>query len=690
MCASVAAQVRLLNMLGLFLYGESIVSQGRISHGISHLTQRGEIAPEGHRTDLLAMSASFISSTLPENHPNEPLALFSTAIWGATGQTHPTDRCVSDLVAAQAAATPEAPAVSAGSATLTYRDLDEQANQLAHRLIALGVECESIVGICLSRSPDSIVCALAVLKAGGAYLPLDPSYPIERLSFMLNEAQPRVLIADTTLADQLSSGSWKVINIDSGRTEFADQPLTPTGVEISANQLAYVIYTSGSTGQPKGVEITHKSLLNLVLWHRREFAVTSRDRASHLASVGFDAAVWEVWPYLTAGASLHLPEDETRVSPELLRDWLINEAISISFLPTALAEHVMTLKWPEQSALRFLLTGADTLHRYPTNGLPFQLVNNYGPTECTVVATSGRVRPSLGANTLPAIGRPIPNTIVYILDENLQQVAHGTSGELYIGGAGVARGYLNRPDITAERFIRDPFSPEPEARLYKTGDLACQLPDGEFAYLGRIDDQIKILGHRIEPNEIVAVLDRHPSVHSSVVVARGSSCEEKRLAAYVAMRKDATPAAADLRDFLRNELPEYMVPSFFVCLEALPLTPNGKVDRVALPDPDTENTLRDEPFTAPRTPIEERLARILTSLMKLSEVSVNDNFFLLGGHSLLGTQLIARIRGAFGVELGLRTLFDTPTIADLSTEIERLILARVESMTEDEAVRLLA
>ncbi|HMJ24683.1 MAG TPA: non-ribosomal peptide synthetase [Pyrinomonadaceae bacterium] len=636
------------------------------------------------------MSASFISSSLPEDYSNKPLALHSTATWGARHRANLTDPCVSDLVAAQAAATPEAPAVSTGSTTLTYRELDQQANQLAHRLMALGLERESIVGICMNRSPEAIVCALAVLKAGGAYLPLDPSYPIERLSFMLNEAQPRVLIARKTLPNQLAGSSWKVIYIDSGRTEFENEPVTPTGVEISADQLAYVIYTSGSTGQPKGVEITHKSLLNLVLWHRGEFEVTSSDRASHLASVGFDAAVWEVWPYLTAGASLHLPEDETRISPELLRDWLINEGISISFLPTALAEHVMTLKWPEQSALRFLLTGADTLHRYPTSGLPFQLVNNYGPTECTVVATSGRVRPGVGANTLPAIGRPIANTIVYILDDNLQQVAHGTSGELYIGGAGVARGYLNRPDITAERFIRDPFSPEPQARLYKTGDLACQLPDGEFAYLGRIDDQIKILGHRIEPNEIVAVLDRHPSINLSVVVACGSSCEEKRLAAYVVMRKGATPAAADLRTFLRNELPEYMVPSIFVCLEALPLTPNGKVDRAALPDPDTENTLRDEPFIAARTPIEERLAKILTTLMNLSEVSVNDNFFLLGGHSLLGTQLIAKIRGAFGVELGLRTLFDTPTIADLSTEIERLILARVERMTEDEAVRLLA
>jgi amino acid adenylation domain-containing protein len=542
----------------------------------------------------------------------------------------------------------------------------------------------------MNRSTETIVCALGVLKAGGAYLPLDPAYPIERLNFMLNEAQPRVLIAGEGMAEQLSAGPWDIVNVDSDRPRLDRQPVTSTGVEVRADQLAYVIYTSGSTGQPKGVQITHESLLNLVFWHRGEFEVTHADKASHLAGVGFDAAVWEVWPYLTAGASLHLPDDETRISPERLRDWLLSEEISISFLPTALAERVMTLKWPQQSSLRFLLTGADTLHRYPTAGLPFQLVNNYGPTECTVVATSGRVLPGAEANNLPSIGRPIANTTVYLLDENLREVPAGQRGELYLGGAGLARGYLNRPDLTAERFIRDPFSAQPGARLYKTGDLACRLPDGQLTYVGRIDDQIKILGHRIEPNEIVAVLDRHASIQSSVVIARGNNCEEKRLIAYVAMRNGTTPAAADLRSFLQNELPEYMVPSIFVCLETLPLTPNGKVDRAALPDPDSENALRDEPFTAPRTPIEERMSRIVTSLLNLNEVSISDNFFLLGGHSLLGTQLIAKIRAAFGVELGLRTLFDTPTIADLSTEIERLILARVESMTEDEAQRLLA
>jgi amino acid adenylation domain-containing protein len=504
---------------------------------------------------------------------------------------------------------------------------------------------------------------------------------------MLNDAQPRVLITGKDLAGKLSAGIWKVVSVDDDRDLLSYRSDAPA-IQVTHDNLAYVIYTSGSTGRPKGVEITRASLLNLASWHRREFAVTRQDRASHLASVGFDASVWEVWPYLTAGASLHLPDEVTRVSPELLRDWLVTNEITLSFLPTALAERVMALQWPAETALRFLLTGADTLHRYPSDNLPFELVNNYGPTECTVVATSGRVQ--TGAGGLPTIGRPIANTQVYILDEQLEHVPTGVPGELYIGGVGVARGYLNRPQLTAERFVSDPFSAVASARLYRTGDRARCLDDGAIAYLGRIDEQIKILGHRIEPNEIEAMLDRHPAIAASVVTARGAACEEKRLAAYLVMSNGTTPAAADLRGFLQSKLPDYMVPSVFVKVPAIPLTRNGKVDRVALPEPNAENTLRDEEFIRPRTSVEQRLAKTLCALLNLNEVSVNDNFFLLGGHSLLGTQLIVTIRSTFGVDLPLRTLFDAPTIAELSAEIEHQIIAKVENMSEEEALRLLA
>jgi acyl-CoA synthetase (AMP-forming)/AMP-acid ligase II/acyl carrier protein len=322
--------------------------------------------------------------------------------------------------------------------------------------------------------------------------------------------------------------------------------------------------------------------------------------------------------------------------------------------------------------------------------LPFRLVNNYGPTECTVVATSGFVLPDSSPNTLPTIGRPIANTEIYILNQNLQRVPVGTAGELHIGGAGVARGYLNRPELTSEKFIANPFSRDSTARLYKTGDLACYMDNGEIAYLGRIDDQVKILGHRIEPNEIVTVLDRHRAVHASVVIAREDAGSEKHLVAYIVPNSTSQLSAADLRSFLGNELPEYMVPAVFVQIDDLPLTQNGKLDRAALPAPTAENTLRDEEFIAPRTPIEERLAVMLSSLLGLEQVGVTDNFFMLGGHSLLGTQLISHIRGAFGVELALRTLFDAPTIEELSAEIERLVMARVESMSEEEVQRLLA
>jgi len=602
-------------------------------------------------------------------------------------QSYLRNNSVSELVAAQAAATPNAVALTAGGDSITYGDLDKRANQLANYLITLGVGPETIVGLCLDRSPESVTGALAVLKTGGAYLPLDPAYPTERLLFMLNDAGPRVLITRAESAEKLSEGSWKVVSIDRDRAIDNYSTNSPAN-QVKPDSLAYVIYTSGSTGRPKGVEITHQSLLNLVSWHKREFKVTRRDRASHLASVGFDAAVWEVWPYLTAGASLHLPDEVTRISPELLRDWLVTNEITISFLPTALAEALMTLEWPTDTALRILLTGADTLHRHPAANLPFELVNNYGPTECTVVATSGRVQN--GAVGLPTIGRPIDNTQVYILDEKLQRVPTGASGELCVGGAGVARGYLNRPELTAKQFVPDPFSAEPSARLYRTGDLARYLDDGQIAYLGRIDEQVKILGRRIEPNEIEAMLDRHPSIAASVVTARGTAGEEKRLAAYLVMSNGAMPAAADLRRFLQSELPDYMVPAVFVTLPAMPLTANGKVDRVALPEPNAENTLRDEAFVRPRTPIEQRLAATLCSLLNLSEVSVKDNFFLLGGHSLLGTQLIVKIRSTFRVDLALRTLFDAPTIAELSAEIEQQIIAKVENMSEAEAEALLA
>jgi acyl-coenzyme A synthetase/AMP-(fatty) acid ligase/acyl carrier protein len=431
-------------------------------------------------------------------------------------------------------------------------------------------------------------------------------------------------------------------------------------------------------------------LLNLVRWHQRAFKVTAADRATQIAAVGFDAAVWELWPYLTAGASVHLADEAVRSDPTALRDWLVAERITITFVPTLLAQHLVALPWPHDVALRYMLTGADALHVRPPADLPFALVNNYGPTECAVVATSGPVCPAGQEDGLPPIGRPIDNVRIYLLDSELHPVPVGAPGELCIGGAGVGRGYVNRPELTAERFVLDPFSPTPGARLYRTGDLARRRPDGQFVFLGRIDDQIKIRGFRVEPAEIAARLDAHPDVTESAVVASHPGSHDPRLVAYVVPVPGTCLTRRGLQEFLGLGLPDYMVPSVFVRLDALPVTANGKIDRTAFPDPTPERVIEDGASVEPRTVVEERIAQILAPLLGLPRVGVEDNFFLLGGHSLLGTQLIARIRDAFGVDLSLRHLFESPTTAGLAAEVERCLIDSVASMTDDEAERLLA
>ena len=580
------------------------------------------------------------------------------------------DVSVPEQVAAQAALKPPALAVSTGGRCLSRRALDTRANRLAWHVRSLGVGRDVLVGLCLPRSLELVVGALGILKAGGAYVPLDPGYPPERLAYMLENAQAPVLVTTASLGQRLPAGPWNVVNIEAPQIEKHPADAPPAG--ITPADLAYVIYTSGSTGRPKGVEITHRGLANLVSWHLQAFSVSSADRASHLAGLGFDAAVWELWPYLAAGASIHLADEITRGSAELLRDWLLGENITMSFVPTPLAERLLALEWPAATALRVLLTGGDTLRRYPPATLPFVVVNNYGPTECSVVATSGVVEPQKRPGALPSIGSAIANTQVYLLDEQQHPVAPGAAGEIYIGGAGVARGYHNRPDLTAEKFIPDPFGAEPDSRLYKTGDVGRRRPDGQIDFLGRMDDQIKIRGYRIEPNEIVSALNRHPDIRESLVVAREDTPGDRALVAYVVV-ETAAATPTSLRDGLRTCLPEYMVPAAFVRIDSFPLTPHGKIDRAALPAPDAGNTLKDDASDEPRTRTERQVAQILAGLLGLKEVGPNDNFFLLGGHSLLGAQLIARLRNAFGVELALRSLFEAPTVAALSAEIDRLV-----------------
>jgi len=572
--------------------------------------------------------------------------------------------CIPQLIAATAAANPDAPALRMGAARLTYGELESRAERLAEKLRSLGVGPEVVVGVALERSFDYVVATLAVWKAGGAYLPVDLEWPAERRAFVFEDARAAVVI-----------GSGLSIEV---RREL-EKPATS---DITRENLAYIIYTSGSTGKPKGVEVTHGNLLNLVFWHRRTFGITAQDRASHVAGLAFDAAVWELWPYLSAGASVTLADETTRTSPELLRAWLAAEGVTVSFVPTALAEPMFQGQW-SASALRYLLTGADTLHKYPDAGLPFQLVNNYGPTECTVVATSGVVRPG-AASAKPAIGSAIANMQIHLLNEKMQPVAPGETGEIYIGGTGVARGYRNQPELTAERFITTAGG-----RMYRTGDLGAMLPDGQIAFHGRVDHQEKIRGYRIEPDEIVCVLARHPKVATAAVVGVGAN-SNRQLAAYIVPVSGEVPGSQELREFLSRELPEYMIPSLFVKMDALPLTSNGKLDRNALPEPGPANVLETKAFREPQTPIEIQMASILGELLQVDQVGLDDNFFLLGGHSLLGTQLVLRAKDKFGVTLTLRDLFMAQTVGKLSDEIERQLIEKLNAMSEEEAGQMLA
>ncbi|MGA8431126.1 MAG: non-ribosomal peptide synthetase [Candidatus Sulfotelmatobacter sp.] len=587
------------------------------------------------------------------------------------------DLSIARRVAQLAASAPKSLAVQAGAETLTYGELELRSNRLACYLQSLDAGPDALVGIFLERSIDSVVSQLAVLKAGNAYLPLNPAAPADRVAFMLRDAGVSSVITCQGLTKKLPAGSWKVVAVDSDRGRISAHAVAVPSAASQLGDLAYVIYTSGSTGQPKGVEITRGGLENLIQWHLKAFHITPADRASMLASIGFDATIWELWPYLAAGASVHIPGEALRTQVEPLRDWLLQQAITISFVATPLAEMLMLLTWPAQTALRTLLTGADTLHRRPPQGLPFSLVNNYGPTECTVVATSGVVAPFGIEPKQPSIGAAIDNTQIHILDEQMHAVAQGTIGELYIGGAGLARGYRNRPDLTAERFVKNPFGDFASNRLYRTGDRARFLRSGEIEFLGRLDDQIKVRGYRIELDEISSVLDSHPDVKASVVAAAGEG-EDKRLIAYLVLWPESKANAGAFRDFLQRQLPDYMIPAIFVRLDALPLTNNGKVDRAALPKPNG-NTLPDETYIAPRSLVEQRLAELIAPLLRVERVGVNDNFFLLGGHSLLGTQLLTRISESFGVELSLLTVFDHPTLAGMSAEIEKLILAKIDS-----------
>ncbi|HYW07623.1 MAG TPA: amino acid adenylation domain-containing protein, partial [Longimicrobium sp.] len=567
---------------------------------------------------------------------------------------------------AAAARAPAALAVADADGSLSYGEMASRANRLAHRLVALGVKPDQPVGIYLERSAAFLTCALAVLKAGAAYLPLDHATPADRLAWIVEDAALPVVLTRRALLPRVPATGATVVCVDDLEA-LPGEPEGDPGVAVTLDHLAYVIYTSGSTGRPKGVMVPHRALANMAAWYRGAMEITPADRATQLAGAGFDASVLEVWPYLALGASVHVVDDDTRLSPAAVRDWMLEHRVTQGVLPTPLAEGMMALNWPADAPLRGVIAGGDVLHRFARADLPFFVINGYGPTETAVCCTAAVAeREGEGTTRTPPIGRPVDNARNYVLDGGFQLLPPGMAGELFVGGAGLARGYVGRAGLTAERFLPDPFSAVPGARMYRTGDRVRRLVDGRLEYLARADFQIKVRGFRIEPGEVEAALMAHPGVRETLVMGRADGGGEKRLVAYVA---GGVLSASELRDHLRTKLPEYMIPTAFVLLEALPLTANGKVDRGALPPPAAGGADGGE-HVAPRTPMEELVAGIWADVLGRERVGAHDGFFEMGGHSLRATRVISRVRSAFGVELPVRALFDSPTVAGLAARVE--------------------
>jgi natural product biosynthesis luciferase-like monooxygenase protein/amino acid adenylation domain-containing protein len=605
------------------------------------------------------------------------------AQWNETHADYSKDQSVCELFEAQAQRAPEALAVRDKSGGVTYAQLNQRANGIAVRLRSLGVGPDQCVGVCLERSVELVAVLLGIWKSGGAYLPLDPGAPVERLKMMLSDAQAPVLLTHSSLRGKLTGAAaeLKVVCVDELPSQLPEPGAVEKNGASSSHQLAYVIYTSGSTGAPKGVAVEHASLSNLISWHQRTYHLSGVDRATLLANPAFDASVWELWPYLTAGASIHIPGDETIHRPDKLVSWLAARQITMAFVPTPLAETLFDESWPKHCTLRALLTGGDKLNRRPPETFPSPVFNHYGPTECTVVATSKMI--STAKQGVPSIGRPISNTQIFILDDQLQPVPIGVSGEIFIAGDALARGYLNRPELTAERFITTPVGGNhaPAIRLYQTGDLARWQSDGNIEFLGRTDQQVKLRGHRIELGEIEAVLAQHSGVREAVVTANALGTDS-RLCAFVVAKADTNLTADSLRDFLRVKLPDYMLPATFALLDQLPLTPNGKIDRIALAHL-TADAAPEEKFVAPDTATQQTLAAIWCEVLGVERVGIHDNFFHLGGHSLRAAQVVSRLETEFQREFPLRVLFESPTIAALALQIEAAGPQRKEgAMTE--------
>ncbi len=592
----------------------------------------------------------------------------------------PKDKCIHELFEEQAARAPDNVAVAHEDRRLTYQELNRRANQLAYYLRRAGVGPEAAAALCVERSPEMVIGMLGILKAGGAYVPLDPVLPKERLDFMLEDSRARVLVTERRLMENFSARAARVICLDASEGEISrEDEGNPTGGATPENSV-YVLYTSGSTGKPKGVVIEHRQLVHYVNGITRSLDLPPGASFATVSTFAADLGNTAIFPALCSGGCLHVISRERAADAEALGDYFARHPVDcLKIAPSHLTALIHSSSRPERllPRRRLVLGGEasswELIEKIQALAPDCVIFNHYGPTETTVGATTYRVergRADRRCRTVP-VGRPITNTAVYLLDERLHPVPIWQPGELYIGGNGVGRGYLNRPELTTEKFIADPFSAEPGARLYKTGDRARYLPDGDIEFLGRIDDQVKIRGFRVEPGEVEVMLSQHSAVKESVVVAREDAPNEKRLAAYVVAAREPAPTGGELRGFLQQKLPDHMIPSVFVFLRSLPLMPNGKIDRRALPPPDAARPETGSVFVGSRNPTEATLAAIWAQILRLERVGIHDNFFDLGGHSLLATQIISRVRDAFQVEMPLRTLFDAPTVAAMADAIQK-------------------
>ncbi|KYC42747.1 hypothetical protein WA1_15530, partial [Scytonema hofmannii PCC 7110] len=609
--------------------------------------------------------------------------------WNQTAVDYPQDKCLHQLFEEQVERTPDAVAVEFGNQQLTYYQLNCRANQLAHylrsaklsRSDSLGVGADVLVGICVERSLSMVIGLLGILKAGGAYVPLDPEYPNQRLSFMVEDARVQVLLTQHSLSTKFPQYQGRLICLDTEAELVSQFSQDNVFSGVQANHLGYVIYTSGSTGQPKGVAMSQRALCNLIFWHIENLKVSCGAKTLQFSPISFDASFHEMFSSWHSGGTLVLIPEELRRDAVALLGLMEDKAIERLFIPFVGLQQLAEVAVGNglfTTHLREIITAGEQLQITPAISYWLSklthnctLHNHYGPSESHVVTTFTLTNSVETWPLLPPIGRPIANTQIYILDEYLQPVPVGVPGELYIGGVALARGYLNRPELTQQRFIPNPFSTDPNSRLYKTGDLARYLPDGNIEFLGRIDNQVKIRGFRIELGEVEAVLSQHQDVEGCCVIAREDTPGDKRLVAYLVAHQNCTLTSSQLRQFLKAKLPEYMVPNAFTILESLPLTPSDKVDRRALPIPDLQSD-RQEKYIAPRTPVEEMLALLWAQVLKVELVGIQDNFFTLGGQSLLATQLVSRIRNIFKVELPLRELFVRSTVSELAPLIEQL------------------